>query len=509
MSIYNCHKQQPQPWMSYISPNKIVYPGECCPALLTDLAHLLPFQVISNGAYTKMEYTLYGEDSWTEITLPVTTVMTDGFFIHSYNGEPLASELPCGVYEFRLTAGETWYFEPIMIEDFTITENALSVRDELMTPFKITEQLADTTPLIAPCDRILPFMFRTSNATSGTVTVTMVDSDGAETALTITVHTGVIDGKTYYWHRGECLYPFLTCGKYYLKIVDGANTYYSVPFVPECGISDIPDGYQPMRDFNGCVMRDADGAILYEECSAIPAEFTVRFGYLYNYPAVVDARNICAAGWHVPTEVESQTLYDYCGSTGDDFVNKLCVANFMTLSGMIAAYPAIPVEDLQLYVDEFNAPITNEFNFNMRSSGSRQLTTPGDFQGTGIAAVFHLSDLPEFPDYTKHVFFNTIKNLSNPGWVVTPFGKAGMSLRPLKDSTILTHGQSGTYVGNDGKVYRTICIGTQEWLADNLCETLYRDGSPIPEVTDAATWAALTTGARCSYDNDESNAFTI
>ena len=27
MSIYNCHRQQPQPWMSYISPNKIVYPG--------------------------------------------------------------------------------------------------------------------------------------------------------------------------------------------------------------------------------------------------------------------------------------------------------------------------------------------------------------------------------------------------------------------------------------------------------------------------------------------------
>jgi hypothetical protein len=214
----------------------------------------------------KMEYSLYGEDSWTEITLPVTTVMTDGFFIHSYNGETLASELPCGVYEFRLTAGETWYFEPIMIEDFTITENALSVRDELMTPFKITEQLADTTPLIAPCDRILPFMFRTSNATSGTVTVTMVDSDGAETALSITVSTGVIDGKTYYWHRGECLYPFLTCGKYYLKIVDGANTYYSVPFMPECGISDIPDGNEPLRDANGCVMRDADGNILYEPC---------------------------------------------------------------------------------------------------------------------------------------------------------------------------------------------------------------------------------------------------
>ena len=76
----------------------------------------------------------------------------------------------------------------------------------------------------------------------------------------------------------------------------------------------------------------------------------------------------------------------------------------------------------------------------------------------------------------------------------------------MKDTTTLTHGQTGTYTGNDGKVYRTICIGAQEWLADNLLETLYRDLSAIPEVTSDATWIGLTTGARCSYNNDEGNA---
>ena len=496
MSIYNCHRQQPQPWMSYISPNKIVYPGECCPALLTDLSHLLPFQVISNGAYMKMEYSLYGEDSWTEITLPVTTVMTDGFFIHSYNGETLASELPCGVYEFRLTAGETWYFEPIMIEDFTITENALSVRDELMTPFKITEQLADTTPLIAPCDRILPFMFRTSNATSGTVTVTMVDSDGAETALTITVHTGVIDGKTYYWHRGECLYPFLTCGKYYLKIVDGANTYYSVPFVPECGISDIPDGYQPMRDFNGCVMRDTDGVILYEECSDIPEPeppiTVVKYGYLYNWYAATDVREICAAGWHVATNA--------------DFLNLVAETVGEWVSG------GNELKEVGTTYWTLNIGATNSLQFNARGAAYRDHL--GDFSvALKSTNWFHSSD-DYFADiWTPNgLYLNPSDGeMGQTGGSGTPEIETafGMSVRPVKDSTILTHGQTGTYVGNDGKVYRTICIGAQEWLADNLCETLYRDGSPIPEVTDAATWAALTTGARCSYDNDESNAFTI
>jgi hypothetical protein len=84
--------------------------------------------------------------------------------------------------------------------------------------------------------------------------------------------------------------------------------------------------------------------------------------------------------------------------------------------------------------------------------------------------------------------------------------KRGYSIRLIKDATTLTHGQKGTYVGNDGRVYNTICIGTQEWLSENLAETKYRDGSAIPEVTDNTAWAALSTGALCAYNNDWNNA---
>lgn len=47
-----------------------------------------------------------------------------------------------------------------------------------------------------------------------------------------------------------------------------------------------------------------------------------------------------------------------------------------------------------------------------------------------------------------------------------------------------------------------ITIGTQVWKAKNLDVTTYRDGTPIPKVTDPAVWAALTTGAYCYYNND-------
>jgi uncharacterized protein (TIGR02145 family) len=48
----------------------------------------------------------------------------------------------------------------------------------------------------------------------------------------------------------------------------------------------------------------------------------------------------------------------------------------------------------------------------------------------------------------------------------------------------------------------TIVIGTQQWMNKNLDVAFYRNGDPIPQVTDATAWAALTTGAWCYYNND-------
>jgi uncharacterized protein (TIGR02145 family) len=50
-----------------------------------------------------------------------------------------------------------------------------------------------------------------------------------------------------------------------------------------------------------------------------------------------------------------------------------------------------------------------------------------------------------------------------------------------------------------------VTIGTQVWSSTNLDVTTYRDGTPIPQVTDPTAWAALTTGAWCYYNNDPAN----
>jgi uncharacterized protein (TIGR02145 family) len=55
----------------------------------------------------------------------------------------------------------------------------------------------------------------------------------------------------------------------------------------------------------------------------------------------------------------------------------------------------------------------------------------------------------------------------------------------------------------DGNTYRTVAIGTQMWMAENLKTTLYNTNVAIPLVTDNAAWIALTTPAYCFYDNNE------
>lgn len=50
-----------------------------------------------------------------------------------------------------------------------------------------------------------------------------------------------------------------------------------------------------------------------------------------------------------------------------------------------------------------------------------------------------------------------------------------------------------------------VSIGSQIWMTKNLNVSRYRNGDPIPQVTNITQWASLTTGAWCYYDNDPVN----
>ena len=64
---------------------------------------------------------------------------------------------------------------------------------------------------------------------------------------------------------------------------------------------------------------------------------------------------------------------------------------------------------------------------------------------------------------------------------------------------------TGTVTDKDGNVYKTVTIGNQIWMAENLKTTKFRNGDPIPNVSANNGWSTLTSGAFCWYNNDGSN----
>lgn len=75
------------------------------------------------------------------------------------------------------------------------------------------------------------------------------------------------------------------------------------------------------------------------------------------------------------------------------------------------------------------------------------------------------------------------------------------SFTTKKQTTYVT----GKVTDIDGNTYRTVKIGNQWWMAENLKVTRYRNGDSIPNVTDPTDWAILSTGAYCDNENNVNN----
>ena len=73
--------------------------------------------------------------------------------------------------------------------------------------------------------------------------------------------------------------------------------------------------------------------------------------------------------------------------------------------------------------------------------------------------------------------------------------------------------KSGTFTdARDGKVYKTVVIGTQMWMAENLNITTFINGDTIPEAKTNEDWTRAYrngTPASCYFENDSNNQKTM
>ena len=67
--------------------------------------------------------------------------------------------------------------------------------------------------------------------------------------------------------------------------------------------------------------------------------------------------------------------------------------------------------------------------------------------------------------------------------------------------------QSNTVTDIDGNVYKTVKIGSQLWMAENLRTTHYNDGTGIKYITNELIWDTLRSSAYTSYHSTDTRTY--
>jgi uncharacterized protein (TIGR02145 family) len=76
---------------------------------------------------------------------------------------------------------------------------------------------------------------------------------------------------------------------------------------------------------------------------------------------------------------------------------------------------------------------------------------------------------------------------------------------PMQPSSLVLSESVNTYTFLDpieNLLYKTVKIGNQVWMAENLKATKYNDGFSIPLITGQSDWSERSTPGYCWYEND-------
>jgi uncharacterized protein (TIGR02145 family) len=275
-------------------------------------------------------------------------------------------------------------------------------------------------------------------------------------------------------------------------------------------------------------------------------------------------KEFAPVGWHVPTDAEWTILeeyliangYNYDGTTTENKIAKAMASttswNTRTEPGAVgndqstnnsSGFNASPVsyriENGGFYTQGAHAMFwssTESLNYNYPMAWNRYLSdnSKNSFRtaslstdknsGNSVRFVRDASSVGANGDIllngTVSAENNQIKNVADPTEaqdVTTKIyvdNSVSNSYTQLEVDALIAQAVSGlqsqidalqpspSVTDQDGNTYDYLAYGDQVWTVDNAEMVTYRDGTPIPQVTDNTEWENLTTGAWCYYNND-------
>ena len=242
-------------------------------------------------------------------------------------------------------------------------------------------------------------------------------------------------------------------------------------------VTPITDGF----DLSSSETRTISiGAGLQEGYGLFYTGYTVRKPYI-NSDGITQGYAIASEGWHPSNQSDWDNLIVKC-------------------SGLNVANPKLKQIGNISWTPRSGQPNDlDSFGFSAMGAGIRDGSL-GTFRFKYEWNVWWIANaLGSTSNLSQYTITNLADDLGKRNFGIT----SGFSIRLVKDNTTLTvQGQKGEYVGNDGKHYISILIGTKEWLTADLAETKFRDGSIIHVEPDQNIWVNLTVSSVCAWAND-------
>lgn len=197
-----------------------------------------------------------------------------------------------------------------------------------------------------------------------------------------------------------------------------------------------------------------------------------EYGFLYNYSAVVDERNIAPEGWRVPTEADFDILIAAAGGevNGGQHL-KSASTDFWNIAG-----------DNSTGFGAVGGGVRSGYNGAYAWKNNLGYYHSSDFVMNGGTPYNIILDLSSS---TNHAYTTAISAINY-----------GLSVRLIKEDSV----DEGYMCDNDNNIYPTVKIGNQVWMAQNLATITYRNGEAIsgPSYSNGQ-WPLIAGEAYCSY----------